>query len=375
MAQILRRVAVSGLGLTLAAFFAFAGTAHAQGEVTVGGAVEVVGGVSDTGVDGLDRGLFSRINVGYTNTLENGLIVSGSISYQVNQRGSGGTAAVSTDDINEMMMDDGSMMAEMDIDVTGFESTTNYAPDILSLSVGGGFGTVSVGAHAPASCAMLPRVIAFVPAGVNFTWYTLFTGFDSMNATFAEANYCGTSEAISYATPSMGGLGAMITYAPNMSANQGTSIKNADAMDGNKPDYVSVAGNFSTDMGGASLSLGAAFQTSGEARDGSSIDSQALAGTVGMGGATLGASWFDNGDINGTAIAAKYALGNISPGILYTVQENDSTGEEETALVIGASYAIGGGMSVMVEYIALDESGGGTDDEDTLLMSAISVAF
>lgn len=377
MAQILRRAAVSGLGLTLAAFFAFAGTAHAQGEVTVGGVVEVVGGVSDTGVDGLDRGLFSRINVGYSNTLENGLIISGSISYQVNQRGSGGTAAVNTDDINEMMMDDGSgmMMGDMDIDVTGFESTTNYAPDILSLSVGGGFGTVSVGAHAPASCAMLPRVIAFVPAGVNFTWYTLFTGFDSMNATFAEANYCGTSEAVSYATPSMGGLAAMITYAPNMSANQGTSIKNADAMDGNKPDYVSVAGNFSSDMGGANISLGAAFQTSGEARDGSSIDSQALAGTVGMGGATLGASWFDNGDINGTAIAAKYALGNISPGILYTVQEKDSTGEEETALVIGASYAIGGGMSVMVEYIALDESGGGTDDEDTLLMSAISVAF
>ena len=377
MAQILRRVAVSGLGLTLAAFFAFAGTAHAQGEVTVGGVVEVVGGVSDTGVDGLDRGLFSRINVGYTNTLENGLIISGSISYQVNQRGSGGTATadVDVDDIMESMdmMDPDMMMVEAD--VSGFESTTNYAPDILSLSVGGGFGTVSVGAHAPASCAMLPRVIAFVPAGVNFTWYTLFSGFDSMNATFAEANYCGTSEAVSYATPSMGGLSAMITYAPNMSANQGTSIKNAVDMDGNAPDYVSVAGNFSSDLGGANVSLGAAFQTSGEANDGSSVDSQALAGTVGMGGATLGASWFDNGDINGTAIAAKYALGNISPGILYTTQEKDSTGEEETALVIGASYAIGGGMSVMVEYIALDESGGGTDDEDTLLMSAISVAF
>ena len=75
------------------------------------------------------------------------------------------------------------------------------------------------------------------------------------------------------------------------------------------------------------------------------------------------------------AIAAKYAMGNISPSILYTTQEDDTTGEEETALVIGASYAIGGGMSVMVEYIALDESGGGTDDEDTLPMSAISVAF
>lgn len=352
---------------------AFAGTAHAQGEVTVGGVVEVVGGVSDTGQDGLDRGLFSRINVGYTNTLENGLIISGNISYQVNQRGSGGTATADVDPSEVMDMMDSGMMVEAD--VSGFESTTNYAPDILSLSVGGGFGTVSVGAHAPASCAMLPRVIAFVPAGVNFTWYTLFTGFDTMNATFAETNYCGTSEAISYATPSMGGLAAMITYAPNMAANQGTSLPNAVDNDGNIPDYVSVAGNFSSDMGGANISLGAAFQTSGDARDGSTVDSQALAGTVGMGGATLGASWFDNGDISGMAIAAKYALGNISPGILYTTQEDDTSGEEETALVIGASYAIGGGMSVMVEYIALDESGGGTDDEDTLLMSAISVAF
>ena len=379
MAQILRRVAVSGLGLTLAAFFAFAGTAHAQGEVTVGGVVEVVGGVSDTGVDGLDRGLFSRINVGYTNTLESGLIITGSISYQVNQRGGGGTATADIDpqEVMDMagMMDSMGDQMMVEADVSGFESTTNYAPDILSLSVGGGFGTISVGAHAPASCAMLPRPIAFVPAGVNFTWYTLFSGFESMNATFAETNYCGTSEAVSYATPSMGGLSAMITYAPNMSANQGTSIKNAVDMDGNAPDYVSVAGNFTSDMGGANISLGAAFQTSGEARDGSSVDSQSIAGTVGMGGATLGGAWFDNGDINGMALAAKYALGNISPGVLYAVQEDDSTGEEETALVVGASYAIGGGMSVMVEYIALEESGGGADDEDTLLMSAISVAF
>ncbi|MCE2475671.1 MAG: porin [Alphaproteobacteria bacterium] len=383
MAQILRRVAVSGLGLALATFFAFAETAHAQGEVTVGGVVEVVGGVSDTGQDGLDRGLFSRINVGYTNTLENGLVISGSISYQVNQRGSGGTAAVNTDDINEMMMTDGSgmMMDDMDIDVTGFESTTNYAPDILSLSVGGGFGTLSFGAHAPASCAVLPRPIAFVPAGVNFTWYTLFTGFDSMNATFSEANYCGTSEAISYATPSMGGLSAMVTYAPNMAANQGVSIGNAVDQAGNKPDYVSIAGSFSTDMGGANFALGAAFQTSDEDMDGNKIDSAAISGTVGLGGASLGFAWFENSgnadandDIDGMSLAAKYSLGAITPGVVYSVQENGA-GEEETALVVGASYAIGGGMSAMVEYISLDESGGGADDEDTLLMGAISVAF
>lgn len=348
--------------------------AQAQGEVTIGGSVEVVGGVSDTGVDGLDRGLFSRIIVGYTNTLDNGLVITGNISYQVNQRGSGGTATadIDPDAVMEMMGQD--MMVEAD--VSGFESTTNYAPDILSLSIGGGFGTISVGAHAPASCALLPRPIAFVPAGVNFTWYTLFTGFDTMNATFAETNYCGTSEAISYATPAMGGLSAMVTYAPNMSANQGTSIKNAAAQSGNKPDYVSIAGAYSADMGGANISLGAAFQTSDEDADGAKVDSQSIAGTVGMGGATLGAAWFDNGDINGTALAAKYALGALTPGILYAVQEMDSTGEEETALVVGTSYAVGGGLTVRAEYIALDQSGGGMpDDEDTLLMGSVTVSF
>ena len=120
MAQILRRVAVSGLGLTLAAFFAFAGTAHAQGEVTVGGAIEVIGGTSDhaDGQDGFDRGLFSRINVNYSNTLDNGLVISGNIAYLLNQRGDNRTVRQhrrhQRDDD-----DDGSMMTDMDIDVSG----------------------------------------------------------------------------------------------------------------------------------------------------------------------------------------------------------------------------------------------------------------
>ena len=119
MAQIIRRVAVSGLGLALATFFAFAGTAHAQGEVTVGGVIEVIGGSSDhaEGQDGFDRGLFSRINVNYSNTLDNGLVISGNIAYLLNQRGDNRTQSVNTDDISEMMMDDGSMMANMDIDI------------------------------------------------------------------------------------------------------------------------------------------------------------------------------------------------------------------------------------------------------------------
>ena len=384
--------------------------AQAQGEVTVGGTVEVIGGTSDNGSDGLSRGLFSRFTVGYANTLENGLEISASISYQLNQRGDGGNIA--PDDIGLVVDDQGMVMAGMDTMLSDPMTTgenvgmrnvmssasphasTNYAPDILSISVGGGFGTVSIGHHAAASCAMLPRPIAFVPGGVNATWYTLFTGFDTMNAVFTESNYCGTSTALSYATPSMGGLSAMVTYAPNMAANQGTAISNATASATNKPDYVAIAGAFSSDMGAMNVSIGASYQTSSTDKQGGEIDSASVAATVGMGGATLGFAWFSNGgnvkdtnedphmatytnsgDIEGYTFGAKYSLGAISPAITYSVQENDMSGEEETALAIGATYAVGGGLSVFAEYMSLEEDGIAKPTDDTLLMGGAILSF
>ncbi len=361
MTQILRRMAVSGLGLALTGSVAFAGTAHADmheaeaGGVTVGGVVEVIGGSSDdSDYDGLSRGLFSRINLDYSKTLDNGLEVGAKIQYQVNQRGTGGSDP---------------------------ENVTAYAPDVLFVTVGGGFGTVSVGAHAAASCAMLPRPIAFVPGGTNATWYTLFTAFETGNSVFTESNYCGTSEAISYATPTISGFSAMVTYAPNMGVNQGTTIKNATDGGENKPDYVAAAAKFAADMGGVDLALGASWQTSDDDTMGNEIDSQSVAGTVGLGGGTLGAAWFDNGDgdYSGYTVAAKYALGSITPAIAYSAQEMDGTKEEETALVVGANYAVGGGLSVFVEYMSLEEEGTGADgmgkDDDSLVMGGIIVSF
>lgn len=410
MNTIIRR---AGSLLAALALVGMANGAQAQGEVTVGGTVEVIGGASDNGYDGLSRGLFSRINVGYTNTLDNGLEISGSISYQVNQRGSGsnitpadlglqateGGTVMTADDAMLMDMPNSDMMSVMT--TASPHASTNYAPDILSLSVGGGFGTVSLGAHAPASCAMLPRPIAFVPGGVNATWYTLFTKFNTMNGVFTESNYCGTSEALSYATPGIGGLSAMITYAPNMEANQGTTVANASKSATNKPDYVAIAGTFNSDMGGMNLSIGASYQTSGDDMRGGKIDAQAVAGTVGFGAATVGFAWFSNGggvydsdanpqvanyvadgDVTGYTFGAKYSLGALTPAITYSVQENDRTKEEETALVAGVGYAVGGGLTVFVEYMSLDEDGAtyttpaaAAAQDDTLLMAGATVSF
>ena len=360
---------------------ALAGTASAQGEVTVGGVIEVIGGTSDhdDGQDGFDRGLFSRINVGYSNTLDNGLVISGNIAYLLNQRGDNRTQSVNTDDINEMMMDDGMMMDDMDIDISGGQNRQNYAPDILAISVGGGFGTITMGHHAMAACATLPRPIAFVPGGVNATWHSLFMGVGTINVTHSEVNYCGTPTGISYATPSMGGLSAMVSYAPNMDADQTGSLANA-SRDGE--DYLNASVTYGADMGGMNINIGAAFQTAAD----DYVDSVTIAASAGMGGATVGFSWYDNGDnVDGTyrsgttgwTVGAKYSLGAITPGITYSSMECDNCDDqdEETALVIGASYAVGGGLSAFAEYLGMETTRNGVADDETILMSGVSLGF
>ena len=111
---------------------------------------------------------------------------------------------------------------------------------------------------------------------------------------------------------------------------------------------------------------------------GSEIDSQSIAGSVGMGGATLGAAWHDNGGDSGYTLAAKYAIGSLTPGITYSVVEDEMNGEEETALVAGASYAVGGGLTVFAEFMSLDSKNtpvdGGPED-DTLVMGGAIVSF
>ena len=119
----------AGSLLAALALVGMANGVQAQGEVTVGGAIEVIGGTSDhdDGNDGFDRGLFSRINVGYTNTLDNGLVISGNIAYLLNQRGTDRNLQIDIEEVSEMM-DMTDPMMDMMVDVDGQGDRLNYAP-------------------------------------------------------------------------------------------------------------------------------------------------------------------------------------------------------------------------------------------------------
>ena len=124
-----------------------------------------------------------------------------------------------------------------------------------------------------------------------------------------------------------------------------------------------------------SVNVGAAFQTAAD----DYVDSITIAASAGMGGATVGFSWYDNSDntdgayrsgTTGWTVGAKYSLGVITPSITYSSLECDNCDDqdEETALVIGASYAVGNELGAFAEYLAMETTRNGVTEDDTHLI-------
>ena len=55
--------------------------------------------------------------------------------------------------------------------------------------------------------------------------------------------------------------------------------------------------------------------------------------------------------------------------------DNCEDQDEETALVIGASYAVGGGLSAFAEYLSMETTRNGVADDETILMSGVTLGF
>ena len=345
-----------------------------QHAVTVGGTVEVLFGNSDhaDGVDGMDRSIFPRINVNYDKTLENGLQIAGRIGYSLVNRNSPTFVDIENDDSFTKRDKDGKRKLKLPAtDVGG-------APDVLFMTIGGGFGTVSVGAHAGATCSLMPRPVAFAQS-LNWIYHLQFSGLAFTNLLLQEPQYCATPESVSYAIPGVGGLNAMVTYAPNAISNQSVGLKDAVKNSGkDSTDLINAAATWSTAMGGMSATFGAGINNSSGA-DG--VETMTLAGTIGIAGATVGLSWFDHEHSNSTGytIGAKYAIGSLTPGIVYAVEDDDDMDADfgqESALVVGATYAVGGGLVGFLEYMKIEKDGRmKASDEDSLLIGGLRLDF
>ena len=308
-----------------------ANAAQAQGEVTAGGTLHIVGGISDEGVDGFEN-FYNRIVVRYSNTLDSGLEI-------------GGRAAIFVSD----------------------DPVRNYNPGESFITIGGGFGTIALGNHVTAVHATVPFPL-MTPDSPHWAHHTMFTSLKPANTPGLWPFFGATPNNISYSTPTIGGLVARVTFAPHTTANQSNQITDAVKDEDHAEDYIAAAVRYSASMGGADLAVGVGMQT---AKD-DAVDALAVTGTLGIGGITLGAAWHDNGDdgTEGFVVSAKYTLGAISPSIAYGDYEN-AKGGDENYLVIGGNYSIGGGLSAFGEYIALEVE----DADDTVLMGGVRLDF
>ena len=135
----------------------------------------------------------------------------------------------------------------------------------------------------------LPHPIAFVPGGDNATWPGQFMGVGTINVTRSLVNCCGTPTGISNSSPSMGGTSAMISRTPNMDADQTGNLANARR---DCEDRLNAAVTFGSDIGRLSFNVGTGFRTAAD----DYVDSVTIAAVTGMGGATVGFAWCDNGD-------------------------------------------------------------------------------
>ena len=316
----------------------------ADHSVRVGGVIEFYAANTDNGENGFDRGRFSRLIVDYSNDLDNGVSVAGQVSYTLNQR---------------------------DGDVT------NFAPDVLFMSVGGGFGTVTLGSHAMAFCSLHARAYALVPNG----WWggMAEVGFGAKGGGwFAEDHGCATPTAISYASPSMSGLVAMVSYVPNFGADQAAHRVEAAAT--SFENSLEAMVRYAANMGAVDIAVSGGLMTAED----DAHDSTVIGLQLSFGGITVGTDWFENardGGSDGYTIGAKYTLGSISPAIAYSSADY-GTGGESTYLTVGASYQVGGGMSVFAEYQdiestgrALSATGTERNGEDSVVLGGVAISF
>ena len=305
--------------------------------VRVGGVIEFIAASTDNGEEGFDPGRFSRIIVDYSNTLDSGLSVAGQISYMLNSR-------------------DGTQRP--------------WAPDTMFMSVGGGFGTVSMGSHAMALCSLHIRAYGLVPSG----WWGghAGVGFGAKGAGwFAEDAGCVTPTAVSYASPSMGGLSAMVSYAPDYETHQFSNRQDpSTAATPAGENAMEAAVRYSANMGGANIAVSAGLQTAED----DALDSTVFGAQMGFGGATVAGDWFENRNGDGFSVGAKYTLGSISPGISYGTTDLNAGGES-TYLTVGATYAVGGGLSVWGEYQDIETTGTASDGEDTVMIAGVVISF
>ena len=211
------------------------------------------------------------------------------------------------------------------------------------LALEGAFGKVVLGGEDSAAISH-----GYAGIGGGYAGMGYYDGGDDYTP-YAGAAYpigYGDNQGIRYSTPAIGGFSAGISYQPDSSAEDASGTDNDD-------NIVALGANFTSDMGGSSFTLAAAFLSadSGDAQYG-------IGASVGFGASSLHLRYdarpADSGDTTSYGIGFDHALGAMKVGVGFgtVTTENATTTKtgpvDKTASQVsfGMGYDLGGGVKL-----------------------------
>ncbi len=329
---------------------------------------------TDNASSGLSNGRFTRLIATGTSTLDSGIEVTGVFAISKDGQASGDT------------------------------DTNTVAVNENSLSLSGGFGTMSIGNVFSAGTMIHNRGTTLIPTAEPdnnaFGYYPTAGGATGAYGAFDEAGYALDGMKIRYMSNVYEGFQLAASYESCMEKNTANS-SNTDCNGGTVTNYddvidvgIAYNGNFEgVDVG---LTYGIVqgntqILAGAEYND---LDAQIYSAKIGFAGVTAiykNHTYGDSGQLvsrtvdgdgEGTVYAFRYDMGNVSLGYVRTetsfkegTNASASTGEMD---IFGVGYNLGGGVMLEVAHGSKTETDGSDDLKDTeadVSLAKISFGF
>jgi outer membrane protein OmpU len=344
--SLLATTAIAALGAV-----AVASPASAKFEVGVSGYMEQWFGYSDNSdgarvnSDVFDQINDSEFNVTFKQTLDNGITIGGEIQIE------------------------GQQQAE----AVGDEVDESYA------YIDGAFGRIVIGNENGAGYLMhygLPSQGIGIDESDTSSWVAGATG--TLRITSATTFIDNDQNKITYFSPRVSGFQVGASYQPNADdINAITPGTAGQESDGSRDNAFSVGANYQGSFNDVSLMASVGYADGGNDNAVVGNESALSAGLrIGMGGFTAAFAYGEfetddvpagaatGSDINTFGVTVGYKAGPVGVSIGYLRGENSDTNDEQDNFELGASYAMGPGVTAAgsIYYVERDTNGNSAAD-------------
>ena len=254
--------------------------------------------------------------------------------------------------------------------------------DESSFTVGGDFGSVTLGQNDGAGANFTPWVVAFnnnlgsYDAGVP----TIDATGEDLVGVYAYPIYRSDDEVkLTYTSPSMGGFSFGYSMADTATTDGQTSTTTGTTSADTEAN-TSFGASYSSEMGGVSVHITAMMEDSGEATDTSENDAYGISlssGGVTLAAATGGTKTGTTIDSDTSVIGVGYQVNDdLTVAYHYVDSENSITsGDTFKANGISASYNIASGLNFSVSmnnYEGTEGAGNTTNDGSNVRASLVA---